>query len=106
MPCRSSPLHCTTSARTRPAQQPAKLGGTLGIALLGSVFFHIATRSDAHAQESAALAGARNAICVAAVLILATAVATTFMHLRQQRSSPPTGPTPGHDPAAQHSSHR
>ncbi|KQW02687.1 MFS transporter [Streptomyces sp. Root369] len=82
-----------------------QLGGTLGIALLGNVFFHITTRSDAHAKESAALAGARNAFCVAAVLILATAVATTFMHPRQQRSSPPTGPTPGHEPAAQHSSH-
>lgn len=82
-----------------------QLGGTLGVALLGSVFFHITTTSGALAQESAALTGARNAFCVAAVLILATAAATAFMRPRQQRSSPPTGPTPGHEPTAQHSSH-
>ncbi len=82
-----------------------QLGSTVGVALLGSVFFHTATRPGALAQESAALAGARNAFCVAAVLILATAAATAFMRPRQQRSSAPTGPTPGHEPTAQHSPH-
>ncbi|MGV4926353.1 MFS transporter [Streptomyces sp. BHT-5-2] len=81
-----------------------QLGGTLGVALLGSVFFRITT-SGALAQGTATLTGARNAFCVAAVLILATAAATAFMRPRQQRSSGPTGLTPRHDPVAQHSAH-
>ncbi|GEC06194.1 MFS transporter [Streptomyces spinoverrucosus] len=69
-----------------------QLGGTLGVALLGSVFFHTAA-SGAHG--SAALTGARNAFCVAAVLVLATAAATAFIGPRQQRSSTPAGLRPG-----------
>ncbi|WP_438484803.1 MFS transporter [Streptomyces sp. S186] len=83
-----------------------QLGGTLGVALLGSVFFHV-TASGALVQGSATtLTGARNAFCVAAVLVLATAAATVFMRPRQQRSpGTATGPAPGHEPAAQHSTH-
>ncbi|QKV90681.1 MFS transporter [Streptomyces sp. NA02950] len=76
-----------------------QLGGTLGVALLGSVFFHTTT------SGAPASAGARNAFCVAAGLVLATAVATAFMRPRQQRSSPQAGPVPGHARTAQHSSH-
>ncbi|WP_051827438.1 MFS transporter [Streptomyces bicolor] len=77
-----------------------QLGGTLGVALLGSVFFHTAA-SGAHAHGSAALTGARNAFCVAAWLVLATAAATAFIGPRQQRSSTSVGPASGHASAAQ-----
>ncbi|MFF4602355.1 MFS transporter [Streptomyces sp. NPDC001339] len=59
-----------------------QLGGTLGVALLGSVFFRTAA-SGALVQESASLVGARNAFCAAAGFALATAVTTAFM--RPQR---------------------
>lgn len=52
-----------------------QLGGTLGVALLGSVLFRITTTSGTLGQDSVALTGARNACRVAAVLVLATAVA-------------------------------
>ena len=82
-----------------------QLGGTLGVALLGSVLFRITTTSGTLGQDSVALTGARNACRVAAVLVLATAVATAFMCPRPQRSSAPASPTAGHESAARHSSH-
>lgn len=87
-----------------------QLGGTLGVALLGSVFFHTTTflhttASGALAQETAALTGARNASCVAAALILATAAATVFMRPRQQRRSAPADPAPGREPKVRRGSH-
>ncbi|MDQ0745851.1 hypothetical protein QF034_000082 [Streptomyces africanus] len=41
-----------------------QLGGTLGVALLGSLFFHAAAPGAPPA--AAALTGARNAFCLAA----------------------------------------
>ncbi|MFE9451982.1 MFS transporter [Streptomyces sp. NPDC006739] len=64
-----------------------QLGGTLGIALLGSTFFHAAAVGD-RTEGAAALTGARNAFCLAAMLILGTAVTTTMMLPRQRPSAP------------------
>ncbi|MEU0029770.1 MFS transporter [Streptomyces sp. NPDC006335] len=63
-----------------------QLGGTLGVTLLGSLFFHTAAPGDPN-PAVAALTGARNAFCLAAALILATAVTTARM-LPRRRPSP------------------
>ncbi|MEV5434669.1 MFS transporter [Streptomyces sp. NPDC052682] len=89
------PFFTTALNRVRPPETGSaagllnavqQLGGTLGIALLGSVFFHAAAPGDP-TPAAAALPGARNAFCLAAALVLATAV-TTAMMLPRRRPSP------------------
>lgn len=89
------PFFTTALHRVRPHETGSaagllnavqQLGGTLGVALLGSLFFHAAAPGDP-TPAAAALTGARNAFCLAAALILATAV-TTAMMLPRRRPSP------------------
>ncbi|MFC9932191.1 MFS transporter [Streptomyces sp. NPDC127190] len=90
------PFFTTALHRVRPHETGSaagllnavqQLGGTLGVALLGSLFFHAAARGAP--TPAAALTGARNAFCLAAALILATAVTTAMM---LPRRSSPTSP--------------
>jgi MFS family permease len=95
------PFFTTALHRVRPHETGSaagllnavqQLGGTLGVALLGSLFFHAAA-PGVPTPAAAALTGARNAFCLAAALILATA-ATTAMMLPRRRPSPPSPDQP------------
>ncbi|MFD7874727.1 MFS transporter [Streptomyces sp. NPDC059766] len=95
------PFFTTALHRVRPHETGSaagllnavqQLGGTLGVALLGSLFLHAATPGDP-TPAAAALTGARNAFCAAAALVLATA-ATTAMMLPRRRPSPPSPDQP------------
>ncbi|MFG2284955.1 MFS transporter [Streptomyces sp. NPDC048595] len=71
-----------------------QLGGTLGVALLGAVFFHAVgasvttTTATGTAVADAALHGARNACCVAVAALAATGAAAVLM--RRPRRGPAT----------------
>jgi EmrB/QacA subfamily drug resistance transporter len=95
------PFFTTALHRVRPHETGSaagllnavqQLGGTLGVALLGSLFFHAAA-PGVPTPAAAALTGARNAFCLAAALILATE-ATTAMMLPRRRPSPPSPDQP------------
>ncbi|MFC6880224.1 MULTISPECIES: MFS transporter [Actinomadura] len=80
----TAPFFSTALARVRPHETGSaagllnavqQFGGTVGIALLGTVFFHAGT----------ARAGAQHALWTAAGLIVATAVAAVFMTAPRDR---------------------
>ncbi|MFE6778237.1 MFS transporter [Streptomyces sp. NPDC057702] len=89
------PFFATALHRVRPHQTGSaagllnavqQLGGTVGVALLGSLFLHAATPGAAD-QAAAARTGARDAFCLAAVLVLATALTTARMLPRRRPSA-------------------
>ncbi|GGS08491.1 MFS transporter [Streptomyces aureoverticillatus] len=92
------PFFTTALHRVRPHETGSaagllnavqQLGGTLGVALLGGLFLHAAAPGDP-TPAAAAQTGARNAFCLAAALIVATAVTTAMMIPRRRPA--PTSP--------------
>ncbi|MFF4739343.1 MFS transporter [Streptomyces sp. NPDC001262] len=69
-----------------------QFGGTLGIALLGSVFFRALSSG---APGAGSLAGARHAVWLAAGLLAAAAAAAALLHADGRSRPVPPGPTAG-----------
>jgi predicted MFS family arabinose efflux permease len=92
------PFFTTALRRVRPHETSLaagllnavqQLGGTLGSALLGSVFFHTLTITGRAAPAVAALQAAQDAFWVAAGLLAATSVAAALMLTPQPNQPPP-----------------
>ncbi|MFH8628483.1 MFS transporter [Streptomyces lydicus] len=97
----SVPFFTTALGRVRPHETGSaagllnaaqQLGGTLGVALLGTVFLHTATGTGAPGA-GAALLGARDACGAAVVLLAGTVAAAVLLHAaaRTRPASPQWG---------------
>ena len=102
--CSPSPFFTAALHRVRPHETGSaagllnavqQLGGTLGVAVLGTAFFHaFAPRSHA-ARGAAALGAIQLTFWIAAGLVAATAVTTVLMAETPARRLGGTGRTPG-----------